>query len=208
MREGGAFGTFRRARANTRFPLSGSRGRSIDALRLDGRAFANVARGTVRRRSIEFGRSRRSHPIVRSRSIVRSHRSRRSTSIPSKHSIDRSRRSTSIVSDRSIASIDVDRVKHSIDRIRSIDVDRIRSIGRVDRVEAFGRSYRSSASIDPVEGVEGLEGDRGTWRRVGRGITRQCARRPSTVHPPRGGKRRVGSVIADRACVRRLTTPS
>jgi hypothetical protein len=122
--------------------------------------------------------------------------------------------------DRSITSFDVDRIR-SIDRIdrrrsrqtfdrsiTSIDVDCIRSIGRVDRVEAFGRSYRSSASIDPVEGVEGLEGDRGTCRRVGRGITRQCARRPSTVHPPRGGKRRVGSVIADRACVRRLTTPS
>ena len=202
MREGGAFGTFRRARANTRFPLSGSRGRSIDALRLDGRAFANVARGTVRRRSIEFGRSRRSHPIVRSRSIVRSHRSRRSTSIPSKHSIDRSRRSTSIVSDRSIASIDVDRVKHSIDRSRrstSIVSDRsvasIASNHSVDRIDRARRSTPSRAS-------------RGTWRRVGRGITRQCARRPSTVHPPRGGKRRVGSVIADRACVRRLTTPS
>ena len=179
MREGGAFGTFRRARANTRFPLSGSRGRSIDALRLDGRAFANVARGTVRRRSIEFGRSRRSHPIVRSRSIVRSHRSRRSTSIPSKHSIDRSRRSTSIVSDRSIASI---ASKHSVDRI-----DRAR------------RSTPSRAS----RATGGL-----ACRRVGRGITRQCARRPSTVHPPRGGKRRVGSVIADRACVRRLTTLS
>ena len=204
MREGGAFGTFRRARANTRFPLSGSRGRSIDALRLDGRAFANVARGTVRRRSIEFGRSRRSHPIVRSRSIVRSHRSRRSTSIPSKHSIDRSRRSTSIVSDRSIASIDVDRVKHSIDRSRrstSIVSDRsiasIASKHSVDRIDRPRRSTPSRASRD-----------RGTCRRVGRGITRQCARRPSTVHPPRGGKRRVGSVIADRACVRRLTTPS
>ena len=206
MREGGAFGTFRRARANTRFPLSGSRGRSIDALRLDGRAFANVARGTVRRRSIEFGRSRRSHPIVRSRSIVRSHRSRRSTSIPSKHSIDRSRRSTSIVSDRSIASIDVDRVKHSIDRSRrstSIVSDRsiasIASKHSVDRIDRARRSTPSRASRDC---------DRGTCRRVGRGITRQCARRPSTVHPPRGGKRRVGSVIADRACVRRLTTPS
>ena len=180
MREGGAFGTFRRARANTRFPLSGSRGRSIDALRLDGRAFANVARGTVRRRSIEFGRSRRSHPIVRSRSIVRSHRSRRSTSIAS--------------------------------NIRSIDhVDRRRSYP-IDRSRRSRRSIRSIVSIERVDrprrGRRGTRGRQGDLCRVGRGITRQCARRPSTVHPPRGGKRRVGSVIADRACVRRLTTPS
>ena len=127
----------------------------------------------MRHRSIEFGRSRRSHPIVRSRSIVRSHRSRRSTSIPSKHSIDRSRRSTSIVSARSITSI---------------DVDRIRSIGRVDRVEAFGRSYRSSASIDPVEGVVGLEGDRGTDL-PSRRARHYAAVRTKAVHrPPTAGR--------------------
>ena len=140
----------------------------------------------MRRRSIEFGRSRRSHPIVRSRSIVRSHRSRRSTSIASNirsidhvdrrrsYPIDRSRRSTSIASN-----------------IRSIDhVDRRRSYP-IDRSRRSRRSIRSIVSIERVDRPR--RGRRGTRGRQGdlpsRRARHYAAVRTKAVHrPPTAGR--------------------
>jgi len=128
----------------------------------------------------------------------------RSGSIDRSSSIERTRRSPQSI-DRGDRG---DRSRRSHPIVSIDPVDPIRSIDRVDRVDRVrsivsNASDRSNASIASRD--EWATG--GLASRCARHCA-TCARRPSTVHPLRGGKRRVGSVIVDRARVRRLTTPS
>ena len=156
---GGAFGTFWRARANTRFRIRIDR--SIDALRsIDRRSDVGWPRFRDRRKGHRATSIDQVRSIDRVRSIERVDRLNRSiAAIPAIDPVD------PIRSCRSIPSIPSDR---SIASIASIAFDRSSRTHPIDRTR---RSRR---------GTSGRQGD---LRRVARGIARRVHEgRPPSTH--------------------------